>query len=143
MTDPYTNPENQPGQPYGQQQPGQPYGQQPGQPYGQPGQPYGQQPYGPPGGPGQPGAPMPDNNLIWGILTTVLCCLPLGIVSIVKANQVQGLWFQGQYAEAQAAADEAKKWAIISAISSVVFVVLAFIVAFLVPLIIFGSAEWR
>ena len=34
---------------------------------------YGQQPY----GAYAPG-PEPDNNLVWAILTTVLCCLPEG-----------------------------------------------------------------
>ena len=34
---------------------------------------------------GQPSQPKPDSNLVWGILATILCCLPLGIVSIVKA----------------------------------------------------------
>ena len=58
--------------------------------------------YPPPGGHGIP----PDNNLVWGILVTLFCCLPLGIVSIVKASQVSGLWAQGRPAEAQAAADD-------------------------------------
>jgi Interferon-induced transmembrane protein len=95
-------------------------GQQPGW-QGQPWQ--GQQPAGWQGQPGwqpqQPGWPgqrEPDNYLVWAILTTVLCCLPLGIVSIVYSTKVSGLWSQGRYAEAQAAADSAKKWAIIAAI---------------------------
>ncbi|TPG35892.1 CD225/dispanin family protein [Mycolicibacterium hodleri] len=75
-----------------------------------------------PGGPGFPGGPtgQPDSNLVWGILVTVLCCLPLGIVSIVKATQVSGLWGQGRYAEAQKSADDAKKFAIWGAIAGVV-----------------------
>ena len=28
----------------------------------------------------------PDNNLVWAILCTLLCCLPFGIVSIVYAS---------------------------------------------------------
>ena len=83
-------------------------GQQPGWPAPQPGW-QGQQP-------GWPGQREPDNYLVWAILTTVLCCLPLGIVSIVYSTKVSGLWSQGRYAEAQAAADSAKKWAIIAAI---------------------------
>lgn len=78
--------------------------------------------YPPPQGPGGPGGPtgQPDNNLVWGILVTVLCCLPLGIVSIVKATQVSGLYGQGRYAEAQQAADDAKKFAMWGAIAGVV-----------------------
>jgi Interferon-induced transmembrane protein len=88
----------------------------------------------PPGGsypphPAQGGAPagQPDNNLVWGILVTVLCCLPLGIVSIVKATQVSGLWAQGRFAEAQQAADDAKKFAVWGAIAGVIVFVLVVI----------------
>ena len=57
----------------------------------------------------------PDNNLVWAILSTVLCCLPLGIVSIIKSTNVNTLWAQGQYDEARKAADDAKKFAMWSA----------------------------
>ena len=85
---------------------------------------YQQQPsYGPPPGygPQQPyGArpPMPDTYLVWAILATLLCCLPFGIVSIVKASQVSTLYYQGNYAEARAASRAARNWAIASAVSS-------------------------
>ena len=55
----------------------------------------------------------PDNNLIWAILTTVLCCMPLGVVAIIKASSVDNLWNQGQYEAAIKAAAEAKKWSMI------------------------------
>ena len=103
-------------------------GQQPGW-QGQPPQPgwQGQ----PPGWQGQPpgwqGQREPDNYLVWAILCTVLCCLPLGIVSIVYSTKVSGLWSQGRYAEAQTAANNAKKWAIISAIVGAVVAVIAVI----------------
>ena len=32
--------------------------------------------------------PKPDNWLVWAILSTILCCLPLGIVSIIYATKV-------------------------------------------------------
>ncbi len=83
----------------------------------------------PPGGgypPPQAGA-QPNNNLVWGILTTIFCCLPLGIVSIVKAAQVNGLWAQGDYAGAQKAADDAKKWAMWSAIIGAIGIVIVVI----------------
>ncbi|KUH81611.1 hypothetical protein AU186_17095 [Mycobacterium sp. GA-1999] len=66
---------------------------------------------------------------MWGILVTVLCCLPFGIVSIVYASKVSGLWAQGQYAEAQKASDDAKKWAIWGAIAGVIVIVIYGIIA--------------
>jgi uncharacterized protein YqgC (DUF456 family) len=50
----------------------------------------------------------------------VLCCLPFGIVSIIQASKVSGLWGQGRYAEAQKASDDAKKWAIWGAVAGVI-----------------------
>lgn len=78
--------------------------------------------------------PPPENYLVWGILTTILCCLPLGIVSIVKANQVNTLWAQGLYPEAKESAEQAKKWAMWSAITLGIFFVvyILFIVGALV-----------
>ena len=66
--------------------------------------------------PGWPAQREPDNYLVWAILCTVLCCIPFGIVSIVYATRVSGLWAEGRYAEAQSASDSAKKWAIIGAV---------------------------
>ncbi len=57
----------------------------------------------------------PDNNLVWGILVTILCCLPFGIVSIIKASSVDNLWAQNRYDEACQAAASARKWAWIGA----------------------------
>ena len=82
----------------------------------------------PPGNYPPPGGVQPNNYLVWAILTTLFCCLPLGIVSIVKSTQVSGLWAQGQYAEAQKASDDAKKWAMWSAIIGAVVIVIAIIV---------------
>ena len=39
----------------------------------------------------------PDNNLLWAILSTVFCCLPLGIVSIIYAIKVDDLYKHGDY----------------------------------------------
>lgn len=66
----------------------------------------------------------PDNYLVWAILTTLFCCLPFGIVAIVKSSKVDGLWASGLCNEAQQASDDAKKWAIISAVTGGVFSIL-------------------
>lgn len=66
----------------------------------------------------------PDNYLVWAILATVLCCLPFGIVAIIKASQVDSFWAAGKYDEAVLASADARKWCWISVITSVVVVVL-------------------
>ena len=102
----------QPPQGYGQQG----YGQQQG--YG-----YGARGYNPPG-----------NYLAPAILTTLFCCLPFGIVSIVKASQVNSLWSSGRYEEAQRASADAKRWAWISFASGAVVIAI-----YLVAIISSGS----
>ena len=106
-----------------------PYGGQPQygapQPYGQTqfGQPYGQAP-GYAGGYGQPAGPPPPNYLVWAILSTLFCCLPLGIVSIVFSTQVNSKWATGDVAGARDASEKAKKFALWSALTSVVIIAL-------------------
>lgn len=68
--------------------------------------------------------PQVPNNLVWAILSTRLCCLPVGIVSIVYAAQVNGKLAAGDIAGAQDSSAKAKKWAIWSAIAWVIMVVL-------------------
>lgn len=67
------------------------------------------------------------NNLVWAILTTLFCCLPLGIVSIVYATQVDGKRAAGDLAGAREAADKARFWALMSALSVPILVVLWFV----------------
>lgn len=56
----------------------------------------------------------PSSNLVWAILATLFCCLPLGIVAIVFAAQVDSKYNSGDYAGAQ---DASKKAALFSWIS--------------------------
>jgi hypothetical protein len=96
--------------------PGQQAGQQPAPPWptGQPiGQPIGQPLAGEP-------SPKPDNFYLWTILSTVLCCLPVGVVGIVYSSRVDSLWAQGKFAEAIDASNKAKMWAIISAVCGII-----------------------
>lgn len=69
---------------------------------------------------GQAPVMKPDNNMALAIFTTICCCLPLGIVAIVKANSVNTLYLMKQYDAANQAAQEAKKWSIIGIVLSVV-----------------------
>ena len=56
-----------------------------------------------------PGTKVP-NYLVQSILVTLCCCLPLGIVSIVYAAQVNGKLQAGDYDGAVTASNNAKKW---------------------------------
>ncbi len=89
----------------------------------------------PPYGGGMGAAP-PDNKLVWSILVTIFCCLPLGIVAIIKSAEVNSKWAAGDQAGAHAAAADAGKWikwsailGVIAIVISIVFYVLAFALA--------------
>lgn len=69
-------------------------------------------------------SPAVSNNLVWAILSTLFCCLPLGIVSIINAAKVNGLLAAGDIAGAREAADKAKKWAIYAAVAGIIVTVL-------------------
>lgn len=85
--------------------PGNPSWQSPPPP--PPGQPPGY------GGYGDPASVPPiPNYLVWSILTTIFCCLPFGIVSIVHAAKVDGLRAAGDIPGAMDASRKAKNWAI-------------------------------
>jgi predicted secreted protein len=112
--------------PYGQQPPPPPtpYGQQP--PYGQPAG-YGQMPSYGQASPGGPAGSPPPNYIVWSILTTLFCCLPFGIVSIVYAAQVNNKWALGDVAGAHDSSQKAKRFAIWSALTSVILAVLVIV----------------
>lgn len=93
-------------------------------------------PYAPPpayGGYGPGGyGPPPANNLVLAILVTIFCCLPLGIVGIIYAAQVNSKWAAGDPAGARESARKARLFSIWGAVLGliaiaiyVIFVVLA------------------
>ena len=83
--------------------------------------------------------PMPENYLVWGIIVTICCCLPLGIVSIVNASKVSSAYGAGDYEGALKASKDAKKWAIWGAVGGGVFVVLCLIM--IVAAAVFGMMD--
>lgn len=66
----------------------------------------------------------PKNYLVESILVTILCCLPLGIVGIINATKVEGLYRSGDIEGANKAAADAKKWTTYGAIAGVVVLVI-------------------
>ena len=83
------------------------------------------------------GAP-PDNYLVWGILATLFCCLPLGIPSIVFASQVNSKWTAGDVAGAQDASRKARQFALWSFIVGLVS-----IAAYFGFIVLAGAGNWE
>ena len=48
--------------------------------------------------------------MVAAVLVTICCCLPFGVVAIVKANQVTSFYYQGLYDQAVIASADADKW---------------------------------
>ena len=71
-----------------------------------------------------PMPPKPNNYMALAILTTIFCCLPFGIVGIVKASKVNSLYMMKQYDLAVQASADAKKWGMISLICGIVLYVI-------------------
>jgi len=65
----------------------------------------------------------PNNHLVMAIITTILCCLPLGIVSIVFASQVNSKYTIGDYEGAEKASKNAKLFWIIALVLGLVIIV--------------------
>lgn len=74
----------------------------------------------------------PNSYLALAIISTIICCLPAGVVSIVYATQVNSAYEDGNYAKAQSASKNAKTWGIVSIVAAAAF--------WLLYIIIFGLA---
>ncbi|MBO4871505.1 MAG: CD225/dispanin family protein [Muribaculaceae bacterium] len=54
----------------------------------------------------------PPTNLVWAILATILCCLPLGVVAIIYSTKVSQKYQQGDYAAAEHYSEVSAWWCI-------------------------------
>jgi Interferon-induced transmembrane protein len=70
----------------------------------------------------------PPTYLAGAILSTLFCCLPFGIVSIVFAAQVDAKYNGGDYAGADESSDRAKNWMIASIVAGLVWTLLGLLV---------------
>lgn len=59
-------------------------------------------------------AERPSSYLGWAIAATILCCVPLGIIAIVFAAQVNSKWERGDYEGALKASKRAEIWIILA-----------------------------
>ena len=75
----------------------------------------------------------PKTWMAESILVTLFCCLPFGIIGIVKASNVTSLYAAGNVDAAMVASADAKKWATIGFIcglASLFIYALAYICGF-------------
>ena len=73
-----------------------------------------------------PGTQVP-NYLIQSILVTLCCCLPLGVVGIIFAAQVNSKLAQGDIAGARDASQKAKLFTMIGFIIGLIVIVLSLV----------------
>lgn len=69
----------------------------------------------------------PKTWLAESILVTIFCCIPFGIVGIVKASSVSSRFSIGDFAGARRASADAKKWVTIGLVCGIIWLVLYFI----------------
>ena len=72
--------------------------------------------------------PAIPNHLVGAILTTIFCCLPFGIVSIVYAAGVNSKVAAGDIAGARAASDKAKTWMWVAFGCGIVSIIISIII---------------
>lgn len=69
----------------------------------------------------------PESHLTAAILVTIFCCMPLGIVAIVKAAGVDSAWAMGDYEKAcrdSVSAWQWVKWSILALVVPLAFFLL-------------------
>jgi hypothetical protein len=61
---------------------------------------------------GQPYPACPPTNMVWAIISTLLCCVPLGIVAIIYSNKVSKKYYEGDLAAAEHYSEVSAWWCI-------------------------------
>ncbi len=68
----------------------------------------------------------PSNYMVLAILSTIFCCIPTGVASIVYASKVNEMYARGEYTEAERASKNAKMWGLIGVGASLLIWVVYF-----------------
>ena len=70
--------------------------------------------------PQAPAEPCPPTNLVWAIISTVLCCIPTGIVAIFYALKVTNKYREGDIEGAKRASETGAWWCIATIILGII-----------------------
>lgn len=71
------------------------------------------------------------NYLAWSIVTTLLCCMPFGIVAIVYSSQVDSKLRNGDYDGAANSSNKAKMWCWIAFGTGILFGIIVIVLTVL------------
>lgn len=71
--------------------------------------------------------PRPNSYLALAIISTIICCMPLGIISIIYATKVNSSYEDGHFDEAIRASKNAKNWGLASIVTGAIFILGFFI----------------
>ncbi|UJH66870.1 CD225/dispanin family protein [Allomuricauda sp. SCSIO 65647] len=82
--------------------------------------------------------PKPNDYLALAIISTILCCPPTGIVSIIYATKVSDAYYRGAYEEAERASKSAKLWGLAGIILPLAFFMLYIILEIILGLAFLG-----
>jgi hypothetical protein len=82
----------------------------------------------------------PNNYLVGSIIATIVCCMPVGIISIIYASQVNSKYDAGDFAGAEKASKQAKQF-MIGAIVVGLVAVIAYIGIFGATIISAANAQ--
>ena len=75
--------------------------------------------------------PCPPTNLVWAIITTVLCCIPTGIVAIIYALKVSNKYREGDIEGAKRASETGAWWCIATIILGILTTPLVYLMPFM------------
>lgn len=73
----------------------------------------------------------PKNWMVLSILSTVLCCLPLGIAAIINSSKVDAAWNNNDYYGAEEHSHKAQMWCFISIFVGFIASIIYFVKSFL------------
>ena len=68
-----------------------------------------------------PAEPCPPNYLVWTVLVTVMCCVPLGVISLIYSSQVKTKYNAGDIEGAKKASSKTELWLMLAFVLGLIY----------------------
>jgi len=78
-----------------------------------------------------------DNQMVKAVLVSVLCCLPFGIIAIIKSSEVNGKLAAGDVVGAQMSASSSSNWSNMGMMFGLIFGLLYFIFIIMAEILLY------